>query len=407
MVRRTETSPGARWVSCLFRVIPIGLGALLAGCASPGQPRPPSLRLPQVVQDLSAGRVGDAVHLRWTTPSATTDNLPVPTEMSAVICRRAVRGAEVDRPCTPARQLAVKPGPAEIDDVLPPALTTGATGLLSYRIEVRNGAGRSAGRSAETFAASGAAPAAVEGLAAKPIRGGVRLEWRSGPATAGIELERTDEAKLLATTAQEAQAKTRKRPLLASSALLSEIHLSAKGAGERDAGGTIDQTALKGATYRYRAQRVETAVLDGHPVALRSVPSATVTVKVLNTFPPEPPTGLETAPGGAETLSIDLSWQLSGQLSGQLHGQVSGQLSGQPGAEFDVAGYNVYRREIPAGGSVAGSWQRLNSAIIPAPAFHDAAVRAGTRYAYRVTAVDGDGNESAPGNEVQETPGSR
>lgn len=373
----------------------MGLGALLAGCASPGQPRPPSLRLPQVVQDLSAERIGDAVHLRWTTPSATTDNLSVPMQMSAVICRQAVRRADVGRACTEVQRLPVKPGPVEIDDVLPPALTTGAIGLLSYRIEVRNGAGRSAGRSPETSAASGAAPAGVEGLAAKPIRRGVRLQWRSEPVTAGIELERTDGAKLLATTNQEAQAKTRKRPLLASSALPSEIHLSAKEAGEPDAGGTIDQTAVKGSTYSYRAQRVETAVLDGHPVSLRSVPSATVTVKVLDTFPPEPPTGLEAAPGGAETLSIDLSWQLPGQLSGQ------------PGAEADLAGYNVYRREVPTGGALAGSWHRLNSAIVPVPAFRDSAVRAGIRYAYRVTAIDGDGNESAPGNEVQETPGSR
>ncbi|HEY1965698.1 MAG TPA: hypothetical protein VGG59_12240, partial [Acidobacteriaceae bacterium] len=40
--------------------------AWTAGCASPGQPRPPSLNLPEVVKDLTAQRVGDVVELRWT-----------------------------------------------------------------------------------------------------------------------------------------------------------------------------------------------------------------------------------------------------------------------------------------------------------------------------------------------------
>jgi len=46
---------------------------LTAGCASPGTPLPPSLKLPQAVTGLTATRVGDSVMLAWTTPSRTTN----------------------------------------------------------------------------------------------------------------------------------------------------------------------------------------------------------------------------------------------------------------------------------------------------------------------------------------------
>src|SRR5690349_4647726 len=45
---------------------------VLFGCASPGPPLPPSLKLPEAVTDLTTSRVGDHVILHWTTPSHTT-----------------------------------------------------------------------------------------------------------------------------------------------------------------------------------------------------------------------------------------------------------------------------------------------------------------------------------------------
>src|SRR5579863_10782647 len=50
----------------------LALGVGLAGCASPGPPLPPSLKLPEVVSSgLTATRVGDEVRLHWTTPART------------------------------------------------------------------------------------------------------------------------------------------------------------------------------------------------------------------------------------------------------------------------------------------------------------------------------------------------
>ncbi len=73
---------GGRQITPVLAAAALGLAAW--GCASPGQPQPPSLKLVRFVDDLSAERIGDAVELRWTTPSATTDNLPVPMKISAV-----------------------------------------------------------------------------------------------------------------------------------------------------------------------------------------------------------------------------------------------------------------------------------------------------------------------------------
>ena len=370
----------------------IPVPAVFVGCASPGQPKPPSLHLPQTVTDLVATRTGSEIELHWTTPSSTTDNVPVPSQISAAICRLQVTSTAAKHgSCTSVKQLPVHPGFSEAVDDLPGDLTTGPVGLLSYRIEILNAAGRSAGRSPDAFAASGAAPPMVAGLTATGVRGGVRLTWavaaEAGSGTV-VELDRTEPGTPAAASPVAVPPSRRHTPELAADERhRSEVHLRASDPGRPDAGGTIDRSAKKGVTYRYTAQRVQIAVVAGHSVVLRSAASAPSMVTLLDTFPPQPPSGLETAVSGtAELPSVDLSWQ--------------------PGAEPDLAGYNVYRADS-GDGAADGSWRRLNATPVQVPAYSDATVRAGTRYAYRVTAVDNSGNESAPGPEVQETPGNR
>lgn len=381
----------------LWMILPVlGWGI---GCASPGQPRPPTLRLPQVVADLSAERVGAGVHLRWTTPSSTADNLPVRAPLSAVLCRQVTGKSDKERTCAEIQRLSVQPGPAEAEDLLPAFLASGPVSLVGYRVEILNGAGRSAGRSPEVYAAGGAAPEPVQSFVAVPVRGGVQLEWATGGARGGaVELDRTDMGAAGAAGAAPAGARMPGRPGgfadarrthdAGSSKQLLEVHLRPDSVhGVEDVGGTIDRSAQKGTTYRYTAQRVQSTVLEGNRVMARSAPSAAVTVKVLDTFPPAAPVALEAAPGGGESAAIDLSWR--------------------PGVEADLAGYHVYRAERSDGGAGAEPWLRISTEVVPVPAFADTGVRSGVRYAYRVTAVDRAGNESAPGNEVQETPGTR
>src|SRR5438067_11853732 len=61
--------------------------ALLAGCATPGAPLPPSLDLPKPVTDLRATRMGDQVTLTWTLPTETTDKQRIRRLGATVVCR--------------------------------------------------------------------------------------------------------------------------------------------------------------------------------------------------------------------------------------------------------------------------------------------------------------------------------
>src|ERR1700735_1629658 len=86
--------------------------SIAVGCGSPGPPHPPSLKLPEVVKDLTAERVGAEVVLRWTTPEKTTDRLLIKDPMTAEICRITGVGASPAPACSPVKRPPVKPGAA-------------------------------------------------------------------------------------------------------------------------------------------------------------------------------------------------------------------------------------------------------------------------------------------------------
>jgi hypothetical protein len=382
--------------------------AVAAGCASPGPPQPPSLNLPEVVKDLAAERVGGVVHLHWTTPEMTTDRLEVKGAMTAEICRTTVTApAPQKAACTPIPRLPVKPGPTEGAEALPPALTVDPPALLAYRVQIFNVHDRSAGLSPEAFVAAGAAPPPVEQLRAAPTRDGAMLEWQLTNTSAPVELDRlpvgpdgvvVEPPQRKAATKSSAKPTIKRtpashpkpapasppKPLQLTSTAPIEVKLRTP-PQPADTGGTIDHTAQMGETYRYTAQRVSSVSLGGHPLELRSAVSSPVTVAMRDTFPPHAPSGLEAVPGGstATDRSIDLSWN--------------------PDTDADLAGYIVYRQDVDEKGVVAGTATRLNITPVAGPAYRDQTAMAGHRYAYRVTAVDTAGNESAPSADVQET----
>src|SRR6185312_845422 len=131
--------------------------SLTIGCASPGLPRPPSLHLPEPVNNLTAERIGGAVELRWTTPLRTTDGLAVTGPLTAELCRSEPSPASAATRCAVVQRIAVVPGASHATDVLPPRLDRDPAALLAYRVQIFNGHGHSAGLSPEAFAASGAA----------------------------------------------------------------------------------------------------------------------------------------------------------------------------------------------------------------------------------------------------------
>jgi hypothetical protein len=408
------------------RGLPVALAALLtacaAGCASPGQPHPPSLNLPEPVKDLTAERVGDVVRLHWTTPRTTTERIDIKGPMAAEICRITMTAPVPKTPaCALVTRQVVQSGPTQAEEALPPVLTVDPPALLAYRVQIFNSHGRSAGLSPEAFAAAGAAPPPVDQLRATPTHDGAMLEWQQTNSPAAVELDRLPvgpdgvvvepaprkpESKSSSRSTIKKPADRPQRPAPASSPKPLKMTASAPAevklrtpiqptdvrgtdvrgtdAGGTDAGGTIDHTVEKGATYRYTAQRVRSVSLGGHALEIRGIVSQPVTVVMRDIFPPQPPSGLEAVPGGATASdrSIDLSWT--------------------PSADADLAGYNVYRQDIDSKGAAAGTAARLNVTPVVGPAYRDQTAVAGRRYAYRVTAVDTAGNESAPSADVQE-----
>lgn len=361
----------------LLRVLPL---FSLFGCASPGPPHPPSLHLPEPATGLTAERVGEAVHLSWTSPLTSTDGDHLKAPMTAVLCREVSPRGE----CLPVQKFSVVAGPSGVTDQLPPDLASGSPRLLLYRVELQNPSGRSAGPSDPVFAAAGAAPPPVGPLQLSARRNAVLVRWRPAPPTPAImELKRTLVATAQGPVKPDAASPAMRRggALRTPKPPMGEVFLHGTAqAGSGTADGLLDPTVENADTYVYVAQRVMNVSLSGHAVELRGLPSPPASLAFRDILPPQAPTGLVAIPGegfGAP-LAIDLSWE--------------------PNAETDLLGYNVYRR------TGAGEFRRLNIEPLPTSAYRDLKIEAGKTYTYRITAVDQRGNESGTGPEVHETP---
>ncbi len=340
----------------------------------PGAPLPPSLNLAVPVNDLSAVRTGGQVVLTWTMPKRTTDKVLLQGSIAVRICRNETASA----PCNPAATLEFAPGSdATYTDALPSALAAGPPRSLIYFVELDNRKGRSAGPSNKVDVLAGEAPPSVEDLTAEMSRTGVLLRWTPaapGPSPANIRLVR----KL-----QPPPAKNSGQGPLAQPAEPLEQSLLVEPAAPSDR--ALDTSIRFGETYEYRAQRVVRVAVNGETLELASPLSLPLRVEAAKLFPPNLPQGLAAVAAAGENgagPAIDLSWL--------------------PGSDADLAGYIVYRRKPDASGAAA--WQRISPAQpVVGPAYHDAAVEPGHTYAYAVSAIDREGNESPRSAEAQET----
>jgi hypothetical protein len=334
---------------------------------------PPSLNLPDPVNDLTAVRAGNQVSLTWTMPKRNTDKLFLKSDIPVWVCRK-----ELTEACTHVdANLLFAPGASgAFTETLPPALTTGAPRPITYFIELPNRKDRSAGLSNGAVVLAGQAPAAVANLTAEVRKDGVILRWTPGSddqiGHESIRLHR----KLL-TKAPESSQKPRKDLFTEPSAAQEQSLIVESGR----AGRALDKDIRFGEAYEYTAQLVARVKTDSKIFELAGPLSAPVRVEVLDIFPPSAPIGLAavaSAPGDGIAGAIDLSWQ--------------------PNTETDLAGYIVYRR---TGGE---GWQRISPAQpIVGPAFHDTGIQPGRTYSYAVTAIDLGGHESARSADVEET----
>jgi hypothetical protein len=347
---------------------------LLTACGTPGPPQPPSLHLPQPPTDLTAARVGNEVHLHWTMPKRSTDRVLLKGDQDAHICRSIAKG-----PCESAGDAQYAPlAAADFTDHLPAALTSGSPQLITYTVELRNRRGRTAGPSNPAYSASGVALTKPAAFHAEIRADGVVLHWQPAPdGDMLIRIQRT----LIPKPGSSAKTASAPKPTSASMRQGAEVSLvqtlEVPYASQHDPARAFDKDAAYNQVYRYTAQRVTTLTLNGRKIEIASDPSDAFTLNTRDIFPPVVPSGLIAVASPDEHV-IDLSWS--------------------PNAENDLAGYFVYRRE--AGSSAAPV--RISPEPVATAAFRDADARPGTRYAYSVSAVDQDHNESARSQETEE-----
>lgn len=350
-----------------------GMVLLLAGCALAGNPQPPSLWLPQPVADLAATREGPTVRLNWTMPRHTTDKLELQGPQQARFCWMQPQSAKVtfsEKDCRADGRASFLPDkPAEYRAALPQPLTQGAPGAVVFFVELENSAGKTAGPSNAAWAATGAAPAAAAGLELQAVPQGVVLRWNPAASQPGMvmRIHRT----LVVPPHPAKPDETNGAPPPAQQVL--EVSLDPS-----DPGGAVDRDAALDHAYRYTIQRVRRVTVESHTLELDGLPSQPASIDAKDVFPPAVPSGL-VAVVDRQAHAVDLSWT--------------------PDTAPDLAGYYVYRRDLTAG----APWQRISGREpLTPPAWDDSDVTPGHRYAWSVSAVDGDGNESARSPEVVE-----
>lgn len=341
---------------------------LLAGCGLAANPQPPTAWLPEPVHDLAAVRVGQDVQLHWTMPKNTTDKVALKGEQRAHLCWTP--GPFDAQNCKAAGDATFAPDkPASFIAHLPAAQTAGAPRTLSFFVELQNHAGKTAGPSNAALVASGPAPAPVQGLHLQARAEGVVLHWQPAAAAPGLVLRMQRTLVKLATPAPASENNGAAPP----EQQTLEVDLD-----QRDPGQALDRDALLNHTWRYTAERVLRVAPDHHPLEISGLSSPPVTIDARDVFPPQVPVGLAAVPD-EQAHSIDLSWT--------------------PDSDADLAGYFVYRRDLTAGTAA----ERISgkAPLVP-PSFDDHAAIPGHRYAYSVSAVDRDGNESARSSETEE-----
>ena len=361
------------------------VASALAGCGMPGAPLPPSLNLPVPVNDLSAVRTGGQVALSWTMPARTTDKVLLKGNITVRVCRNESAATR----CSIATTLQLAPkADASFIDTLPSPLAAGPPRVLSYFVELVNRKGRSAGLSNSAAILAGEAPPAIENLTAQMRKDGVLLHWASAPT------ESSPVAVRLVRRLISPPAKKSNQGPLAQPAEPLEQTLLVEAASHTDH--ALDNNIRFGQTYEYRAQRVARVAVGGSTLELAGPLSPPLRIDAINVFPPSAPKGLAavaTAGENGSGPSIDLSWL--------------------PGAESNLAGYIVYRRELGAPNdrssslgseSVGAAWQRISPAQpVVGPGYHDPNVLPGHTYSYAVTAIDQNGLESARSAEATDT----
>ncbi len=342
--------PAAFWIATV----------LFAGCGVPGEPLPPLLEIPERATDLSATQVGSRLHLAWSPPRLTTEGTRV---------RRLARLELYGVFLPPGTALGDFPERARLLATLgTDAIAAGrervlyelplAVGQLRqtafFAVKAINDKDKDAGFSNLVQVEIVDLPEAPLDLQATLTESAIHLAWKAPPLSAfGGTAPQPDGYQVYRAEAGSPQAarQTDSQPATQTVIML----------GATSSAAYQDSTFEFGHSYVYS---VRAFVGQGESTAL-TPPSHSAEVGAVDRFPPASPLNVRAV---AVPGAVDLAWS--------------------PNSEADLAGYNVYRRDGDA-------LLKLNMGLLPAPLFRDPSPTPGARYLYRVTALDGNGNESA------------
>lgn len=353
--------------------IGIAITALwLSGCASPGAPQPPSLRLPRRVQDLNATRKGNHVLLTWTPPTQTSDGENIRQAGQTEICRTtdAMPMVKCGTPIKTLDNIQVEHWTkgsmvSRIDytDMLPETLIQqNPLGFATYALEDHNTKGKSAGLSNQMRVPLAPTLPPPDGVQATVTAEGVQFAWNKGEG-----MQANGSLSFLYRIFRRTEGDEKKPEVI-----VGEVPLNGA------ATSFLDRNIEWEQTYLYRIAAITRVQHPGaEPIEVEGEDSPEITAITRDTFPPATPTGLQAVFSGVgQKPFVDLTWA--------------------PNLEADLAGYNVYRRE--AGTSAT----KINTEPVKTPSFRDSNVEAGHKYFYTLSAVDERGNESAQSEETSE-----
>jgi len=348
----------------LRRAITILAAALFLGpaCGRRGAPLPPRPVVPTAVSSPRAEPREAGILVSWTRPTRNNDGSPLSDLLEFRLSRATVTLGAPNAPALAYSFLATvradQPENASVqgslyayrDDAGGQGLATGRQ--YRYRVQAVNARGEVGAFSADAVVDFTPAPAPPMGLKASAGDGTVDVEWQAHTAASpadtppkGFNVYRGLQPGLHGV-----------QPVNASPLLESRF---------RDTGVQNDTT------YYY----VVRSVSNDRPPWRESADSIEVSAVPQDFIPPAPPRGLAAIPGEGV---VALTWDA--------------------GADRDLLGYLVYRREAHQPVPV-----RLTETPIPRTTFTDRASRRGATYIYTVTAVDRSArrNESAPSTEVE------
>jgi hypothetical protein len=378
---RHATSRAARFARTLDTpLVVVALGCLiLAACGKKGDPEPPLRVIPNATTELAASQRGDQLVFRFPFPDTTVSgarlpglaavevwsmtrpvsdpaNLPVvePREFAAA-ARRLVTlsGAELQSAVEggrvvvrlplppPAPAPTPAPAPAPSDSPTPAPVDAHVYGV---RTVAEGGEGVPSGWSNLVALVPRAAAPPPTGLAVEPQARGIEVSWQSpADGLAGFAVYR-----------RQAASRTWGEPL-------AELPPEARS--------HLDASARYGERYIYSV-----SALAARQPRVESALAAEREVDYEDRFAPAPPADLTALP---EEGGVRLVWEAS--------------------PDGDAVGYHVYRQDPGA------EHRRLTGQPLTELRYADSGLTSGLVFHYRVTAIDGVGNEGAPA-EVEARP---